>query len=139
MFIRVKGAPKYERFAKVASTVFSVGDLVTFNGSGYITPAVAGTTTGFIGVCKKAVVATDSDYASNTLIEVDTNFSPDSVWEVDANGAITQALVGTYKDIITNAGTISNSVATNVHTIIVGLGSTSTKALVRINAQSAVA
>lgn len=139
MFIRIKGMPKYERFAKVASTAFAVGDLVTFNGSGFITPAVAGTTTGFIGVCKKAVAATDSDYAANTPIEVDTNLSPDSEWEVDANGAITQALVGTYKDIIGNAGQISNSVATNVHTIITGLGSTSTKARVRINAQSAVA
>jgi len=93
----------------------------------------------YLGVCKKLVASTDSDYASNTPIEIDTNLSPDSVWEVDANGAITQALVGTYKDIIGNAGQISNSVATNVHTIIVGLGSTSTKALVRINAQSAVA
>lgn len=139
MFIRIKGMPKYERFAKVASTVFNVGDLVTFNGSGFITPAVAGTTTGFIGIVKKAVAATDADYAANTPIEVDINLSPDSEFEVDANGAITQALVGTYKDIIGNAGQISNSVATNVHTIITGVGSTSTKARVRINAQSAVA
>lgn len=139
MFIRTKGQPKIERFAKAASTVFAVGDLVTFNGSGFITPAVAGTTGGFIGICKKAVAATDADYAANTPIEVDINLSPDSEFEVDANGAITQALVGTYKDIIGNAGQISNSVATNVHTIIVGLGSTSTKARVRINAQSAVA
>lgn len=139
MFIRIKGMPKFERYAKVASTVFAVGDLVTFNGSGFITPAVAGTTTGFIGICKKAVAATDTDYAANTPIEVDVNFSPDSEFEVDANGAITQALVGTYKDIIGNAGQISNSVATNVHTIVTGLGSTSTKARVRINANAAIA
>ena len=131
--------PKYERFQKVASTAFAVGDLVTFNGSGFITPAVAGTTGGFIGICKKLVQSTDSDYAANTPIEVDTNLSADSIWEVDANGAITQSLVGTYKDIITNAGTISNSVATNTHTLITGLGSTSTKARVRINQQAAVA
>jgi hypothetical protein len=139
MFIRIKGMPKFERYAKVASTVFNVGDLVTFNGSGFITPAVAGTTTGFIGICKKAVAATDADYAANTPIEVDVNLSPDSEFEVDANGAITQALVGTYKDIIGNAGQISNSVATNVHTIITGVGSTSTKARVRINANAAIA
>lgn len=139
MFIRIKGAPKFELFGKAASTVFAVGDLVAFNGAGFITPAVAGSVGGFIGVCKKAVAATDADYAANTPIAVDTNLSPDSEWEADANGAITQALVGTYKDIIGNAGQISNTVATNVHTIVTGLGSTSTKARVRINAQAAVA
>lgn len=133
MFIRTKGMPKFERFAKVASTVFAAGDLVAFNGSGQITPAVAGTTTGFVGIIKKAVAATDSDYAANTLVEVDINLSDDSEFEVDANGAITAALIGTYKDIIGNAGQISNSVATNTHVVVTGLGSTSTKARVRIH------
>lgn len=139
MFIRIEGQPKYERYQKVASTPFAVGDLVAFNGAGQIAPATAATTTGFMGICKKLVQATDLDYAANTPIEIDINLSPDSVWEVDANGAITQSLVGTYKDTITNAGTISNSVLTNTQVIITGLGSTSTKAKVRINQNQAIA
>lgn len=133
MFIRTKGAPKYEVFPKVASTAFAVGDLVCFNGSGAVTPAVAGTTTGFVGICKKLVTSADADYASTTLIPIDVNLTGDSEFEVDANGAITSALIGTYKDIITNAGQISNSVTTNSHTIVTGVGSTSTKAKVRIH------
>lgn len=136
MFIRTKGAPKYEMFPKAASTVFAVGDAVAFNGSGQIIPAVAGTTTGIVGICKRAVAATDADYAANTLIAVDVKLDGADEFEVDANGAITAALIGTYKDIITNAGTISNSVATNAHVVITGLGSTSTKAKVRINSQA---
>lgn len=138
MFIRSKGAPKFEYFPKVASTVFAVGDLVTFNGSGQITPYVAGTTTGAVGICKKAVAATDADYAANTAIPVDIAIGDGSEFIVDANGAITAALVGTYKDIIGNAGQISNSVATNTHTIIVGLTGVSTQARVRIHQQAQI-
>jgi ribosomal protein L11 len=139
MFIRTKGAPKYEAFPKAASTVFAVGDAVVFNGSGQVTPAVAGSTTGIVGICKRAVAATDSDYAATTPILIDVKTDSADEFEVDANGAITAALIGTYKDIITNAGTISNSVATNTHVIITGLGSTSTKAKVRINSQAMTA
>jgi hypothetical protein len=136
MFIRTKGAPKYEMFPKAASTVFAVGDAVAFNGSGQVTPAVAGTTTGIVGICKKAVTAADADYAANTLIAIDVKLDGVDEFEVDANGAITAALVGTYKDIIGNAGQISNSVTTNAHVIVTGLGSTSTKAKVRINSNA---
>ena len=139
MFVRSKGTPKLEYFPKVASTVFAVGDLVAFNGSGQITPAVAGTTTGFVGICKKAVVSTDSDYAANTLIPVDLiGVGEDNEFIVDANGAITASLIGTYKDIITNAGTISNSVATNTHVVITGLTGVSTQARVRIHQHAMV-
>jgi len=131
--------PKYELFPKAASTVFAVGDLVAFNGTGQVIPGVAGTTTGFVGICKKAVASTDSDYAATTLIAIDVNLNNDSEFEVDANGAITSALIGTYKDLIGNAGQISNSVATNTHTVVTGVGSTSTKAKVRINSQAMVA
>lgn len=126
-------------YPKVASTVFEVGDALTFNGSGQVAPAVAGTTTGIIGICKKAVAATDSDYAANTPIAVDVNLSPDSEFEVDANGTVTAAMVGLYKDVITNAGTMAIAAATNNHYLVVGLGSTTTKARVRVNLQSAVA
>lgn len=139
MFIRTKGQPKYEYYPKVASVAFAIGDLVAFNGSGQIIPAVAGTTTGFVGIMKRLVASTDTDYASNTLVAVDTNLTNDSEFEVDANGAITAALIGTYKDIITNAGQISNSVVTNSHVVITGLGSTSTKAKVRIHQNALMA
>jgi hypothetical protein len=139
MFIRTKGMPKFERFPKKASTVFAVGDLVAFDGSGAIKPAVAGDTAGFVGIIKKLVAATDSDYAANTLVEVDVNLTGDSEFEVDANGTITTAMIGLYRDIITNAGTISSSVATNTHVLVTGVGSTSTKARVRIHQQAMVA
>lgn len=126
-------------FPKVASTVFAVGDAVTFNGSGQVAPAVAATTTGIVGICKKAVAATDSDYAANTPIAIDVNLSADSEFEIDANGTVTAAMVGLYKDIITNAGTMAIAAATNNHFIVTGLGSTTTKARVRVNLQSMVA
>lgn len=138
MFIRSKGQPKLEYFPKKASTVFAVGDLCTFDGSGNIQPYVAGTTTGAAGICKKAIAATDSDYAANTMIPVDVNIGDGNEFIVDANGAITASLVGTYKDIITNAGQISNSVATNTHVLIVGLTGVSTQARVRIHQQAAI-
>lgn len=139
MIIRTKGQPKYDYFPKAASTAFAVNSLVTFNGSGQIAPAAAGTTTGIVGIVKKLVAATDSDYASTTKIAVDVNLGADSEFEIDANGTVTAAMVGIYKDIGADASTLAIAAATNNHMIVKGLGSTTTKANVGINLQSMVA
>lgn len=136
MIIRVKGAPKYEHFPKAASTAFTAGTLVAFNGSGQVTPAASGTTTGLVGVVKRTVTSADADYAATTLIAIDVNLTQDSEFEIDGSGTVTAAMVGTYKDIGADAGTMSVGANTNSHFLVRGIGRTTTKARVSVHAQA---
>lgn len=136
MIIRIKGQPKMEYFPKAASTAFAVNSLVAFNASGQIIPAAAGTTTGIVGVVKKAVASTDADYAATTLVPVDVNLGADSEFEIDANGTVTAAMVGVYKDVGADASTLAIAAATNNHMLVRGIGRTSTKARVSVNSQA---
>ena len=115
-------------FIKAPSTAFALGDVVTFNGSGQIIPAVAGSTT-IAGVIKRAVVASDADYASASFVPVEV-FTHGDVFEIDCSTTVTQAMVGTLRDL-TSASTLNVGAGATVNQFrILGLGSTTTKALV---------
>lgn len=136
MFVLKSGKPKIEYYAKKASTVFEVGDLVYFDGSGAIQPADA-TSGDHIGVILKKIAATDSDYASNTKVPVIT-LTDDVLFEVDVDTgtALTAAMVGSQYDLTDanslNVGGTSKLVVTIVEFI------SATKAVVKINASIAV-
>lgn len=66
---KLKGNWKTKWFRKAASTVLVVNSFLEADGSGAVQPADA-SSTAIVGICKKAVVATDADYADNTRIPV---------------------------------------------------------------------
>jgi hypothetical protein len=59
-----------EWYPKVVSTAFALNDLVYLDGDGYLTPAVDGSNIVALGLIQKTVAATDSDYASATMVPV---------------------------------------------------------------------
>lgn len=75
-------------FPRPASTTFSKGDLVYFNGSGQVIPADA--TSGMhVGVIKRDVVSTDDDYATaNVRVPVEVPVERWVEWEVATASAV---------------------------------------------------
>lgn len=129
MLIRKSGQTKFYTFLKKASTVFALGDACTLDGSGLLIPAVAGSTF-IVGIIKRPVLATDADYASSVPVQVEL-FTQVDVFEIDASTTVTQAMVGTTRDLVTNAGTLNVGAGGSTNQFrILGLGSTTTKALV---------
>lgn len=105
-FRRLTGKTKIMYFPKKASTAFAEGDLVYFDGAGAVQPADA--TSGMhVGVCRKAVVSTDDDYASTTKIPIEVPVERWVEWEVDAVSAVA-ADVGDEIDL-TDAATADRS------------------------------
>lgn len=93
-----KGKFHTEWYPKTASEVFTNGDLV-FLSSGYVKTFADDADNQPIGLIQKAVAATDSDYASNTMVPV-------LVGNVDAEylcdigtGTGAQSYVGTWVDV----------------------------------------
>jgi len=131
-FTLAKGDAKVMWFPKVASTAIAVGDLLYADGSGAVQPADS-TSGDHIGVCMKTIAATDSDYASTTMIPVlvpydDTEFEVD----VDTGTALTTAMVGNRYDL-TDANSL-NVGGTSKKVVTITKFISATKALVKINA-----
>lgn len=131
MLIRKSGNSKMMSFVKKASTAFALGDAVTFDASGLLIPAVAGSTQ-IVGYIKRAVLTTDADYASAVPVAVEVAKDGTDLFEIDASTTVTQAMVGTTRDL-TNAQTLNvGASATVAQFRVLGIGSTSTKAIVAV-------
>lgn len=59
-----------EWYPKVVSTAFAMNDLVYLDANGYLTPAIDGANIVPLGLIQKTVAATDSDYATATMVPV---------------------------------------------------------------------
>ena len=136
MFIKKRGLAKIKWFAKKASTAIALGDALTFDGLGYVTVAVAGSTS-IVGFSKQVISATDSDYAGTKMIPVEIVDVIDEL-EVDVTTTMTQAMVGTYRELST-ASTLNTAIAGTANQFrVIGLGSTSLKAIVSIAKNSLI-
>ena len=90
-------------YQKAASETFAFNDVVTKNTSGYLTKATSSTPRAeILGLIQVTVLATDTDYASNTFVGVDVPESCDE-FEFDVStGTAVQAYVGQFFDIEDN-------------------------------------
>lgn len=85
-------------FAKAASTAMAVNEILTINSSGFVTPAVAASAN-LIGLSMQKIASTDTDYASNTKIEVDVPTGAQN-YIIDTTGAaVAQTMVGEFFDL----------------------------------------
>lgn len=104
-------------YPKAASTVFQVGDFVTFDGAGAIVPktGATGETGGILGIVNEAVAATDADYATVRPINV-TKANDDVTFDAEVGGTGSAAAgdVGSTIDVLAsdsrkvNAATIGS-------------------------------
>lgn len=94
-----RGKTKTMYFPRPASQAFAVGALCYFNGSGQVIPADA-TSGDHIGVIKKTVASTDSDYATaDVLVPIEVPIERFVEWEVDTNGTAVADDIGLAIDL----------------------------------------
>lgn len=133
-FKLVKGGHHTEWHRKKASTAIAVGDIVYADGSGAIQPGDA-TSGNHLGICLKAIAATDDDYASTTRVPIMVPHD-DAEFDVPVGtGTLTTADEGNFYDL-KDANEIDQS-ATSKKVILVTKFISATVARVKINAMAA--
>ena len=99
MFIRKRGRTKFMWLPVTTSTALSKGALVAYS-SGYLIAATSTTAPSTIaGVLRHAIAATDSDYATARLVEVEVPVENNVEWEADVTSGLVAADVGLYCDL----------------------------------------
>jgi hypothetical protein len=94
-----KGKFHTEWYPKVVSTAFAMNDLVYLDSNGYLTPAVDGANIVALGLIQKTIAATDTDYASATMVPVLVG-DKDAEFLLDVStGTAAQTDVGEWIDI----------------------------------------
>ena len=97
---RPNGNIHIEYYPKTVSTLFTTNEPVALDTTGYLIPYTPGIAAPFLGVIKKAVTATDSDYATATRVPVEVG-NPDTEWLIDATTTAAAATdVGEYVDYV---------------------------------------
>jgi len=109
MFKKISGPSIVKWWPKKASTTITVGSLTSPDGSGAATVATAGGLA-ILGACLKAIVSTDSDFASNTSIPIELAL-PSCEFEADVTGTLTTAMIGEKRGL-TASGTIVDATNT---------------------------
>ena len=105
MFILRKGKVKTMLLPVTTSTAFTKDTLVTFS-SGLLVAATSSTASAdIIGVIRKTIASTDSDYATARLVPVDVPVERLTVWEGDTASAVASD-IGVETDL-TDAGTVN--------------------------------
>lgn len=115
MFRIFKGKTKLEWMPVTPSTVIAAGALVAYS-SGKLIAATSSTASVDIqGVLVKAIAATDSDYATDRLVEVRTPVEKNTIWEADVTSGLVVTDIGAEVDL-TDASTV-NRAATSIKVV----------------------
>ena len=111
MFIRKQGKTKTMYYGVTTSTAIAQGALVAFS-SGLLIAATSSIAGNLMpGVLKKAIAATDADYASARLVGVEVPVEKNVVWEADVTATLVAADVGLYCDL-TDSLTVNRGAST---------------------------
>lgn len=103
MIKHISGAVRILPYKKVASEPFAFNDVVTRNASGFLTKATSSTPRAeILGLIQRDVLATDADYAQNTMVEVLIP-TDESEFDLDVStGTALQSMVGRKFDLEDN-------------------------------------
>lgn len=123
--------------AKAASTLFEVGQFLTYDGSGGVIP-VATVTDKILGLSNQQITAASADYAQTSDIDVSTPVNIMDYLDIPVtNGDTSAFVVGTYVDVdvANGSGTVDSATAgtgtqilivrvTDLHTIVGAIAKT---------------
>ncbi len=110
-----RGKVKTVYLPVTVSTAFTKDTFVTFS-AGYLTVAAAGTAAkNIIGVIRKTIASTDSDYATARTVPVDIPVERFTEWEIDVTSGLVAADVMKEVDL-TDAATV-NRAASSVEAV----------------------
>lgn len=131
MFIRAQGKTKTMALGVTPSTAIANGALVAFS-SGLLIAATSTTApSAIVGVLRKAIVSTDSDYASSRKVLVEVPVEKNVVWEADFTATLVTTDVGAFADL-TDSLTVNRGASTYDVAQIIGYLS-ATKGYVILN------
>jgi len=134
-FILRQGQVKTMYLPVTTSTAFTKDTLVTIT-SGLVAAATSGTASAdIVGVIRKTIASTDTDYATSRLVPVDVPVERFTVWEGDITATAVSTDVGVEVDL-TNAGTVNRG-ATSVKAVRMNKFISATKGLFWIKFQGA--
>lgn len=129
-FIAKTGRMKEIWLPATVSTAFTKNTLVTFT-SGQLVAVTAGTAAVDVaGVIERAVVSTDTDYATARLLPIKVPTERHALFEADVTATLVTTDVGLEVDL-TDAGTVNRG-ATSVKAVKIMKFLTTTKALVMV-------
>jgi len=115
MFILKSGKVKTISLPVTTSTAIAEGALVSFT-AGLLVAATSSTASNLIvGVLKKAIAATDSDYGTARLVEVVVPVEKNVEWEFDCGASLVAGDIGYLADL-TDSVTV-NRAATSVKVV----------------------
>jgi len=113
MFKAIKGRWGLRWYPKTASTAFAKDSLVSFS-SGTLIPS-SNATDQIQGIIRKAIAATDSDYASTTSVPVEVPLEVACEVEADVStGTLVAASVGDYFDLTDASGVDQSASADDI-------------------------
>lgn len=103
MFTQASGEYNIEGYQKTPSTVFADGDAVTTTAGLLVKANAATTRENIVGIIQRAVLATDADYASQSVVPVlVTQDSNEEFIAPVLTGSATQAMVNTSYNLHAN-------------------------------------
>jgi len=135
MFRRIQGRTKFLWLPVLTSTTFTKGDVVGWD-QDETTPAgkiirmrFDTLTLNVVGVIRHTIAATDSDYATARLVEVEVPTETNVVWEADVTSGLVAADRGKFQDIEAyatsgDAGTVDRGASVRDHVQCVKVVST---------------
>jgi len=130
-FIRHRGKTKTIWVPVTTSTAFTKGAIVSYS-SGYVIPATSSTAAlSHVGVIKKTIASTDSDYATARLVPVEVPVEKNVEWIGDVTSGLVAADVGLLVDL-TDSLTINRGASTVDAAMVRGVIS-STKGIFVLN------
>jgi hypothetical protein len=110
-FKRVAGKTKIVYLPVTVSTAIAEGSIVAYS-SGYLIAATSSTAAlNHVGVLRKTIAATDSDYAVARTVPVEVPVEKNVVWEAPVTSGLVAADVGLLVDL-TDALTINRGAST---------------------------
>lgn len=87
-FRKVRGKTKNEWLPVTPSTAIAAGALVTFTGGKLVAATSTTAAKDIAGVLKKAITASDADYASDRKVAVEVPIEPNVEWEFTTSGLV---------------------------------------------------
>ena len=107
-FIRSRGKTKTMWLPITASTAIAAKALTAWSSGKLIAATSTTAPTSIVGVLKKAVAATDADYALDRLVPVEVPVETNVEWEGDVTSGLVAADRGLYQDL-TDSATVNRA------------------------------
>lgn len=132
-FYAISGQTKEIQLPVTPSTAIAEGAIVTFT-SGKLVAATAGTTAlNTVGILKKAIVATDADYASDRLVSVLVQTESNVIFEGDVTSGLVATDVGGEFDLTSSTHVNRGASAVDVVKCVGVISSTKGLFFIKLN------